>query len=240
MGAFEELKSRLYHLAFGFAVGVVSCYLSCCELFVIALSPLEYLCFLDIGDAFAVTIKTVVVFDLLCFIPLLGVHVWGFVSPGLTKAERGRLGLVLSGVYAWLLCCLFLCHALATLLFNWFLGFSWTTGSLVVQYMPIIAGFLWFKLKCFLSLAVSLPVFFALLDDKSVAWLSAQGRAGAPTNAGHSRRSVYSVAVLFGAMFAVGPTQIVVSLCVICVIEFCRWYFFAKAYWSRALGRAPA
>lgn len=229
----------------------LSCYLCCGELFVFAVSPLDYLCFLEIGDAFGVTLKTVFGFSILGILPILSLHGWGFFAPGLKHAERVRLGCVLAALNAWLMCCLYVSNGVSTMLFAWFLSYSWTTGSLVVQYMPIIPGFLWFKLKCFLCLALSLPVLACMAcprhanrgghvqpPKKAEVALNKQpfGQPLGLNTQYQTRRGYYSVAILIGALFAVGASQFVVTFCVISLYEVMSWCFYAYPYWSKGRG----
>ena len=146
--ALEELKLRATHLVVAACCVGLSCYLCFFELCTLTLMPLDNVCFLDLTEAFAVTMQVVLFFATLFIIPVVCLHVWGFVSPGLTAREAQGWALVLSSLPCLQGAALVLSHVLSHLLCVWFLGYSLAAeGGLVLQYLPLISGFVWFKFK---------------------------------------------------------------------------------------------
>lgn len=161
--ALEELKLRGTHLMLAVCSMGLSCYLCFFELCALTIAPLDNVCFMNLTEAFAVTMQVVLFFTACGLSPVVCFHGWGFVSPGLALAdrERQRWLLVLSAIPAGLLASLVLSNVLSHWLCEWFLGYS-LHGGLVLQYLPQISGFVWFKLKCFVCVAGSLAGLGAL------------------------------------------------------------------------------
>ena len=198
-----ELKLRVTHLVAAVCCVGLSCYFGFFELCVLTITPLDNVCFLDLTEAFSVTIKVVLFFTTLFLAPVVCFHGWGFVSPGRTTgAERQRP----SPVLLWLLVLsLISSHVLTHLLCVCFLGYSLSAEGLVLQYLPLMSGFVWFKLKCFVCVAGCLA---------GLQLAAPQIPAG-----GRLRRWFYSGAVLLGALLTPGAPQLILSLCIILLCE---------------------
>ena len=207
----EELKLRVTHLLAAVCCVGLSCYYLCFfELFVLTITPLDNVCFLDLTEAFSVTIKVLLFFTTLFIAPAVCFHGWGFVSPGLIIITTGTQipSLARSPVLWLLVVSLISSHVLTHLLCVWCLGYSLSAEGLVLlQYLPLMSGFVWLKLKCFLCVAAG-----CLL-------------AGAVPLPGFKlRRWFYSGAVLLGAFLAgPGAPQFILSLCIILLCEL--WFF---------------
>lgn len=222
-----ELKLRATHLVVAVCCVGLSCYLCFFELCVLTLTPLDNVCFLDLTEAFAVTMKVVLFFTTLFIAPVVCFHGWGFVSPGLTGAERQPWAFLLSTIPKVLWVSLVFSHVLSHWLCVWFLGFSRAPAEgPVLQYIPLISGFVWFKLKCFGFVCVA-----GSLAGFGLYWLAtcAVGR----TLVQSGRSWFYSGAVLLGAFFAAGSPQWILSLCIILLCEL----WFLSSYIKAALKR---
>lgn len=258
--ALEELKLRATHLVVAVCCVGLSCYLCFFELCVLTLTPLDNVCFLDLTEAFAVTMMVVLFFTSIFIVPVVCFHGWGFVSPGLTGPEKFAWASRLATSPAWLLISLLMSFQLSHLLCVWFLGYSLGPAEkgdgLVLQYLPLISGFVWFKFKCFVCVAGSLAGLQALsihgapqrypfgpsrdTEIEWQTWIAMPIGASASTN-GFGVRSprasrpargwIYSGAVLLGAFFAAGAPQLVLSLCIIMLCE--MWFLssYIKAQW---------
>lgn len=197
----QELKLRFTHHFVALCCLAFCCYLSFFELCVLTITPFDNLCFLDLTEAFSVTIKLVLFFTTVFIAPPVCFHGWGFVSPALTQKHPTQ---VFFASPLWLLVSLISSHVLTHSLSVWFLGYSRLSEGLVLQYLPLMSAFLWFKFKCFLCVAACL------------AGLHAYGRR-------LLRRWFYSAAVLLGAFLAAGVPQFIFSFCIILLCEL--WFF---------------
>lgn len=210
----EELKLRVTHHLLAVCCVAFCCYLYFFELCVLTIKPLDNVCFLDLTEAFSVTIQVVFFFTTLFIAPGLCFHGWGFVSPGLTNktiylekqyTHRTQMFVLFGSPLLWLLVSLIFSHVLTHFLCMWFLGYSLSADGLILQYLPLMSGFLWFKLKCFVCVS------------GCFAGLQAAGRRLL------FRRWLYSSAVLLGAFLAAGAPQFILSLCLLLLCEV--WFF---------------
>lgn len=156
----EDLKKRTTHLFVAmFSVGFACC-LCAVELIVLSTKPLDHFCYLKVSEAFTAHILVVVLFTTCFLAPVLGFHCWGVFSPGIGQSRRPRLFFASVIGVASALVPLGLCQTWCNVLIGFFLRFSQSEQSLVLQYLPTINAFLWFKLKIAGCLFVALGFAF--------------------------------------------------------------------------------
>jgi sec-independent protein translocase protein TatC len=86
-----ELRTRLFRSILAVAVGAVLGFAVSDQAISILRSPIPSespLYFTGLGDAFVIKVKIAIVIGIILAMPVLLYQVWGFVSPGLTAAER--------------------------------------------------------------------------------------------------------------------------------------------------------
>lgn len=185
----EELKKRGTHLVVALCFVGFACYLCGVELIVLSTKPLDHFCYLKVGEALTAHMLVVLLFSICFLVPVLGFHCWGFFSPGVGKSRRRGLLLGATAGVAAGLVPLGLCQIWCNVLIVFFMGYSMRHEFLVLEFLPTINAFLWFKLKIAGCLFVALT--FALL------WGSFSRGSRPPL-----RGLPYTVAVLFGSCYA--------------------------------------
>jgi sec-independent protein translocase protein TatC len=86
-----ELRTRLLWAILAIAVGTVVGYALSEAAIELLQSPLptdQPLIYLDIGDPFAIRVRISLIIGIILAMPVLLWHIWRFVAPGLTAAER--------------------------------------------------------------------------------------------------------------------------------------------------------
>nr|YP_009504755.1 hypothetical protein [Caulerpa lentillifera]AST24230.1 hypothetical protein [Caulerpa lentillifera]QKS32230.1 hypothetical protein [Caulerpa lentillifera] len=192
--ALEELKKRVTHQVVALCFVVGACYVCGVELIVLCLKPLNHFCYLKVGEAFTAHMLVVLFFSLFFWVPVLAFHCWGFLSPGIGASIRR--GLLIRSVAAFFLAGLVplvFSQIWCNVLIVFFMGYSIRHEFLVLEFIPTINAFLWFKIKIAGCLFVALTL--------AILWgsLSATG-----SKVRRRRTQAYTVAVLFGSAFAPG------------------------------------